>query len=416
MKALRLLIGLLLVGSLMGCMPKMPTVSDAASPVMTTEPVAPPTEAPTEVPSEPKATEPEPTEPADYVDSLVQGMSLREKVGQLFIVHPDSLVPTPEDPKDCVKDFTAELAAGMETYPVGGFVIFGDNLRSPDQIHTLNAELQSHSRIPLFLCVDEEGGLVSRLANHKAFDLPKYRNAATVGKSGDPAKAMEMGRAIGTYLAEYGFNVDFAPVADVNTNPKNSVIGNRAFSSKPETAGQMAAAMAEGLREQSIIPTFKHFPGHGDTAEDSHTAIAVSNKTLNELENCELIPFQSATRNDFVMVGHIAVPAISGNNTPATMSREIVTGLLREELEFEGLIITDSLEMGAITELYESDRVALAALEAGCDILLMPANLETAFEAIVKAVENGQYSQAQLDTTVERILRFKERNGLLGIG
>jgi len=205
-------------------------------------------------------------------------------------------------------------------------------------------------------------------------------------------------------------------VADVNTNPKNTVIGTRAFSSKPETAAQMAAAMAAGLREQGIIATFKHFPGHGDTAEDSHDNLAVSHKTAGELAQCEWVPFASATENDMVMVGHIALPELLGNRTPASMSAEVVTGILKDQLGFDGLVITDSLEMGAVTDLYDSGEAALAALEAGCDLLLMPANLETAFEAVVEAVETGAYPQVQLDATVERILRFKEQHGILGIG
>lgn len=384
-------------------------------PAPTAAPTAPPTEPLTEPPTVPP-TECEPTQPPDYVTSLIQSMSLREKVGQLFIVHPDSLVAPPDDPEDCIKAFTPELAEGLKKYPVGGFVMFSENITSPTQITVFNESLQANSAIPLFLCVDEEGGLVARLANHKAFDLPKYRNAATVGKSGNPDKALEMGRTIGAYLNEYGFNTNFAPVADVNTNAKNTVIGTRAFSPNPETAAKMASAMAEGLREQGIIATFKHFPGHGDTAEDSHDALAVSKKTAEELAACEWIPFRSATENDFVMMGHIALPVFHGNRTPASMSREVVTGILREQLGFEGLVITDSLEMGAVTALYDSGEAALTALQAGCDILLMPANLPAAFESIVEAVENGQYSQEQLDATLERILRFKERHGMLGIG
>ena len=386
-----------------------PAVTVAATAVPEVE--VPVTEAPTEAP-----IQPEPTEPPDYVTSLMQEMTLRQKVGQLFIVYPDALDPPPDSSEKCATVCTPAMAKAMEEYPVGGIIMFGGNIESPEQIKKFNKDLQACSDIPLFLCVDEEGGPVARLANHKAFDLPKYRSAASVGKSGNPDKALEMGRTIGGYLKEYGFNVDFAPVADVNTNPKNTIIGSRAFSPKPETAAAMAAAMAEGLREQGIIPTFKHFPGHGDTAEDSHDGLAVSGKTAVELSECEWIPFASATEDDMVMMGHIALPGLLNDRTPATMSPEVVTGILKNQLGFQGLVVTDSLEMGAITDLYTSGEAALGALKAGCDLILMPADLEKAFDAVVEAYETGTLDAAGLDACVERILRFKERHGMLGIG
>ena len=406
---------LFVIPMLMGCAVVFPKPTEEPAVPVAAETLAPATVAPTQ-PATEAPTQPEPTAPPDYVTSLMQEMTLRQKVGQLFIVHPDSLDPPPNPDEKCAVGCTPAMMEALQQYPVGGIIMFGENIESPDQIRKFNTDLQACTEIPLFLCIDEEGGLVARLANHKAFDLPKYRNAASVGKSGDPSKALEMGRTIGSYLKEYGFNVDFAPVADVNTNPKNTIIGSRAFSSKPETAAQMAAAMAEGLREEGIIPTFKHFPGHGDTAEDSHDALAVSRKTAEELAECEWTPFESATENDMIMVGHIALPNVLNNRTPATMSEEIVTEVLKNQLGFQGLVVTDSMEMGAITAQYTSDKAALYALKAGCDIILMPANLETAFEAVVEACETGELSKDHLDATVERILRFKERHGILGIG
>lgn len=249
------------------------------------------------------------------------------------------------------------------------------------------------SAVCMLLSVDEEGGAVSRLANHAAFDLSAYESAAAVGATGDAAAAKSMGSTIGAYLKEYGFNMDFAPDADVNTNPDNPVIGKRAFSSDAAIAAQMAGAMAEGLRQQGIIPVFKHFPGHGDTAEDSHTGIAVSIRTAEKMRSCEWQPFEAAGSGDCIMVGHIAVPDINGDLTPATMSDEIVEGVLRNELGFQGLVITDSLSMGAITGQYSPGEAALGALQAGCDILLMPCGLQEAFDAVVHAVENGSLSE-----------------------
>lgn len=361
---------------------------------------------------------PQPVQTWD-VESLMAGMSLREKVGQLFLVRPDALDPAQTQEKidnsdmPGVKELTSAMEEMLEKYPVGGVVLFGKNLSSPQQVTAFNQAFQEASRIPLFIGVDEEGGSVARLANHPGFDLPQYESAGAVGAAGDPENAREMGRVIGSYLNEYGFNLDFAPVADVNTNPQNPVIGDRAFSSQPRQAAQMASAMAEGLTQEGIIPVFKHFPGHGDTAEDSHSGIAVTYKTAQEMESCEWIPFSQVPEGAWVMVGHIAAPEITGDLTPASLSPALVTGVLREQLGFEGLVVTDSLAMGAITQEYTPGQAALEALNAGCDLLLMPAGLEEAFEAVVTALENGTLSQERLDQSVERILEYKLEYGLL---
>lgn len=409
------LLCLLVLPVLMGCALRAPEPTEPPAVAVSAETAVPATEATAE-PATEAPTQPEPTEPPDYVTSLLRDMTLRQKVGQLFIIHPDSLDPPPDPKEKCATVCTSVMADAMAQYPVGGIIMFRENIESTDQIRKFNADLQALAGIPLFMGIDEEGGLVARLANHQAFDLPKYASAASVGRTGEPANALEMGRTIGAYLKEYGFNLDFAPVADVNTNPKNPVIGSRAFSSDPETAGQMAAAMAEGLREQGVIATFKHFPGHGDTAEDSHDNLAVSHKSVQKLAQCEWIPFSFATADDMIMLGHIALPQVLNDRTPASMSYQVVTGILREQLGFDGLIITDSLEMGAITELYTSADAAVTAIKAGCDLILMPDDLEAAFDAVVNAYETGELSQSDLDATVERILRFKERHGLFGIG
>lgn len=346
------------------------------------------------------------------VDALLRTMTLRQKVGQLFIVCPEALTAS-KTQAEGVTVLTESMKETLGTYPVGGIIMFSANIVSPGQITDFNEALQEASKIPLFLAVDEEGGRVARLANHPAFDLPKYRSAAAVGAGGDAADALEMGSTIGAYLRRYGFNMDFAPDADVNTNPDNSVIGTRAFSSDAKIAAKMAGAMAEGLRKQGIIPAFKHFPGHGDTAEDSHKGIAVSYKTEAEMKDCEWLPFAEAGSGDCIMVGHIAVPDINHDLTPATMSRAIVQEILKERLGFRGLVITDSLSMKAITDAYTSGEAALGALRAGCDILLMPDDLPEAFEAVVSAVENGAFPERQLDETVRRILEFKREHGLL---
>ena len=392
----------LLLALLWGCTPTPPETTEAP-PETTTEAQPETTQPPTEAPTEP-----------DPLVLQLEAMTLEEKVGQLFMVTPGTLgLPQIKAPMEALSQ---EQLTQMENaireifakYPVGGIVQFAADLYSPEQITAYNALLQRAAEIPLFLGIDEEGGTVARLANHSAFDLPQYQSAGAVGASGNPEDALEMGEVIGAYLGEYGFNMDFAPVADVNTNPNNPVIGNRSFSSHCNVAGQMAKAMAEGLEEQGIVPVFKHFPGHGDTAQDSHEEVAYSHKTLEELQACEFIPFSGLTENQCVMVGHIALPEVTGDMTPATLSSEIVTGLLREELGFRGLILTDSMVMEAITDNYSSAEASLLALEAGCQIILQPADFPSAFAGVQEAVEAGTFPEEQLKAVVLQILRFKQ--------
>lgn len=345
------------------------------------------------------------TEPAD-------ALTLEQKVGQLFIVRPDALDPSQESDQvndadeDGVTEVTDTMKEMLAKYPVGGVCQFGKNITDPDQIIRFNQDLQSISEIPMFIAVDEEGGRVARLANNDTFDLPKYESAAAVGTSGDTSNALEMGQTIGSYLKKYGFNLDFAPDADVNTNPDNPVIGTRAFSSDAQTAADMVGAAAGGLREEGILPTLKHFPGHGDTAEDSHTSLAVSYKSLEELQACEFLPFQADSGVHAVMIGHIAVPNVTGNDTPASLCEEMVNMVPDKE---NTLIITDSLSMQAITDAHPSGEVAVMAFEAGCDILLMPEDLEAAYDAILEAVQNGRISEERLDNSVNKILYYKQQ-------
>lgn len=352
-----------------------------------------------------KETEPEEEEATEIsmIEEFMEEMTLEEKVSQLFIVRPDALDPAQEE--GAVK-VTEAMQSMLEKYPVGGVCQFGKNIVSPEQLKQFNRELQEASKIPLLIAVDEEGGLVARLANHQAFDLPQYENAAAVGENGDAEAAKDMGKTIGKYLAEYGFTMDFAPVADVNTNPENPIIGTRAFSSDAQTAAKMVSAVAEGLREEGILPTLKHFPGHGDTMEDSHTSLAVTKKTLEELQECEFLPFEEDQGVHAVMVGHIAAPNVTGNDLPSSLCAEMIALIPDKE---HCLIITDSLEMQAISEKYASGEAAVLAMEAGCDLLLMPVDLSEAHEAVLQAVEEGRVRMERLDQSVKKILTYKEQ-------
>lgn len=382
----------LLAGLLCACGAK-PAVQDTPTtlPMQTQQPVV--VDAPT------------PT-PAPTADSL----TMEEKVGQLFIIRPDSLDLTLEQEQindakaDGVTALTDAMRQTLQQYPVGGVCLFGKNIRNPDQIKVFTADLQAASATPLFISVDEEGGAIARLANHENFDLPQYESVAAVGAQGTEA-AYDMGRTIGGYLQAYGFNMDFAPDADVNTNPDNPIIGTRAFSSDAGEAARLSVAMAKGLAGQEILPTFKHFPGHGDTAEDSHNGLAYSYRTLDELNTCELLPFAAAAEAGphAVMVGHIVVPELTGE-TPASLSPAAIALVPDAE---NTLIVTDSLAMGAITDAYTPGEAAVLALQAGCDVLLMPDGLAEAYTAVLDAMQNGAISEERLDQSVNKILQFK---------
>lgn len=351
----------------------------------------------------PQSTVPLPSAAPSAAPTPDSALTLEQKVGQLFIVRPDALELTlaQESINDAKADGVTELTDAMRdalrTYPVGGICQFGKNITDPEQIKRFNNDLQAACQTPLFIAVDEEGGRVSRLANSPAFDLPQYKNGAITD-------ARAMGQDIGGYLKQYGFNMDFAPVADVNTNPDNPVIGDRAFSSDAKTAAQMVAEAAQGLREHGILPTLKHFPGHGDTKEDSHTALAVTHKTLAELQDCEFLPFAADSGLHAVMVGHIAAPNVTGDMTPATLSPELVSLIPDAE---NTLIVTDSLSMEAITATYTPGEAAVQALQAGCDLLLMPNGLPEAYNAVLQAVKDGTLSEERLDRSIDKILRYK---------
>lgn len=350
-------------------------------------------------------------------------MTLRQKVGQLFLVRPDALDPAIDqetmDDADAagVTAVSDVMETFLEEYPVGGVVLFGKNIQSETQLQNLVNQLQQTSAVPMLIGVDEEGGAVARLANSPGFDLPRYESAAAVGALG-PDAVRDMSVQIGRYLSGYGISLDFAPVADVNTNPDNPVIGTRAFSADPQTAADCVTAAVEGFAQTGVLCCLKHFPGHGDTAQDSHDEAVYTEKTLDELRACEFLPFAAGIRAGapLVMVGHITTPnAVTGEDAalPATFSHTMITDVLRGELGFTGVVVTDSLSMGAVTRQYTPGEAAVGALQAGADLLLMPAGLTQAYEAVLEAVKDGRLSEARIDESVTRILALKQQAGLL---
>ncbi len=366
-------------------------------------------------------TEPETTGPQVGSEEWIQTeakkiydtLTLREKVGQLFFVPPESL-QVQSGVSYISTMWNAAMNDVMEEYPAGGIILFGANVANPSQLSTLNRNIHASYSITPLIAIDEEGGRVARIGRNNSFDVPRFDSMEAVGDTGDPQNAYDAGVAIGSYLSEYGVDVDFAPVADVNTNPNNIVIGDRAFGSDPELVADMVSAAVDGFHETGIITSLKHFPGHGDTTGDTHDGYVAVTKTWDELKNCELIPFIAALDStDMVMASHITLPNITSDGLPASLSYEMLTEKLRGELGYDGLIATDSLSMGAIVEAYTPVESAKLAFLAGADLLLMPEDYIAAFDGMVQAVENGEITQQRLETSVLRILALKLRYGVL---
>ncbi|WP_106397642.1 glycoside hydrolase family 3 protein [Actinocorallia populi] len=325
---------------------------------------------------------------------LLQGMSVREKVGQLFM-------PTVRDAVDGKRI--------AKKYRVGGFIYFPGNLSSPQETAKLSNALQASSRVPLLLGVDEETGLVTRAKF--ATDFP---GAMALAATGDAALARAAAAATGAELRAAGVNLNFAPVADVNVNPDNPVIGVRSFGADPALAGRMVTASVEGYRAAGVAAVAKHFPGHGDTNVDSHTGLPVIKSSRQKWEEVHAPPFQAAITAgvDAIMTGHLVVPALDSSRKPATMSEQVLTGLLRGRLGFQGVIVTDSLSMAGAKVPGGAPEAAVRAVLAGADLLLMPPDLAAAHAKVLKAVESGRIPAARLDDAVTRILRLKENRGL----
>ena len=352
--------------------------------------------------------------PVDEVEAQLEKMTLREKVGQLFFVRPEALDTTIhwkefsdlmpielQKVNDCMKGVNSQ-------YPVGGVILFAWNIKDEAQLAQFIPQLKALNGHPL-LCIDEEGGRVARLANNDNFHVKKYESMAAIGATGDPKNAYECGNTIGTYLKYYGFDIDFAPVADVNTNPENVVIGARAFSDNPAVAAPMVVNYLQGLKDAGITGCLKHFPGHGDTKADTHYGYAQTQKTWSEILKCEMVTFIAGITwgCKLIMTAHIGAPNVTGSEVPSTMSSIILQDKLRRELGYQNIIVTDAMEMGAIVQQYTSADAAVGCIMAGADIVLCPKNFVEAFDAVVAAVENGTISKKRIDQSVRRILELK---------
>ena len=339
-------------------------------------------------------------EEIDPIKEQIDKMTLNEKIGQMIIVGLDGYE---------MDDNTRNM---IEKYQVGGFILFSKNIKDTEQLLALNNSLKimnSKNKTPLFISIDEEGGRVSRMPK-KLKKLPTNRE---IGKVNNGDFSYKIGGILAEEVKSFGFNMDFAPVLDINSNPKNPVIGDRSFGSSPEIVSKLGVKTIKGIQAGGVIPVVKHFPGHGDTAIDSHVGLPSVNKDLDKLEGFELIPFETAIKNnaEAVMVAHILMKKIDSEN-PASLSKTIITDILRERLNFNGVVFTDDMTMGAIVENYKIEEAAVQSVNAGVDIVLVchgQDNEIAVIEALRKAVEEGTISEARVDESIYRILKLKNK-------
>ena len=342
----------------------------------------------------------EETEEVDEVEELIKSMTLDEKIGQLFILGLNGT------------EIDDHIINMIEKNHIGGLILFKYNISHEKQAVELLNSLKKANRsnpVPLFLSIDEEGGRVTRLPS----SFHKLPEAKRIGDINDRTISLEYGRILGERVKSLGFNMNFAPVLDINSNPQNPVIGDRAFGSNIERVVDNGLQVMEGIKSNNVIPVVKHFPGHGDTSMDSHIDIPLVDKDMKELEELELVPFVEAIKNgaDGIMVGHILFPQID-KDYPATLSYEIINSLLREKLSYDGVVFSDDMTMGAIVKNYSLGEAAVKFLKAGGDILLICHGYENQIEVLNRVKEEihkESISEEELDEKVYRIIKLKEK-------
>ncbi|MCA0754177.1 beta-N-acetylhexosaminidase [Paenibacillus sp. N4] len=385
---------------LAGCGHPPQTGNPSPSPSPSASAAVPPTTEPVETPGKSPSPSPSPSDPV--IDQLAS-LTVNEKIGQLVIVGLEGTA------------MTAQTKTMIEKYHVGGFILYKDNIADvPQTISLLNAlkKANSASRAPLWLSVDQEGGKVNRMPD----PIMNTPEAQQIGKANDRSYTQQIGEAIGEELLALGFNMDFAPVLDINSNPDNPVIGSRSFGSDAQKVTVHGLEMMEGIRSKQVAAVVKHFPGHGDTSVDSHLELPVVHKSLSELQSFELQPFKEAVGQeaDAIMIAHLLLPHID-KTYPASLSKELITGLLRDSLGYDGVVMTDDMTMGGIVKNFSIGNAAVRSVQAGSDILLIghdPKLQIAVLNALRKAVEDQTITEERLDQSVLRILRLKAKYGL----
>jgi beta-N-acetylhexosaminidase len=353
--------------------------------------------------------------------ALISRMTLEEKVGQVFVTRVHGHSATAPDQADVdanLRELGVRTAAELiARYRVGGIIYFtwAHNTRDPLQIADLSngiqrAALQQPRGLPVLISVDQEHGIVARVGRPATL----FPGAMAIGAGGSRTDARALGRVAGLELRAMGIRQDYSPVADVNVNPANPVIGVRSFGADPQAVAALTAAEIHGYRSAGVATAAKHFPGHGDTAVDSHYGFPVITHTREVWEELDAVPFRAAIAAgvDSIMTAHLLIPALDASGDPATLSRPVLTGLLREHLGYDGVVVTDALDMAGVRTKYGDDRVPVLALKAGADQLLNPPKLDVAWNAVLKAVRDGELTERRLDESILRILRLKARLGL----
>ncbi|MEU3343648.1 glycoside hydrolase family 3 protein [Streptomyces sp. NPDC006700] len=354
--------------------------------------------------------------------ALISRMTLEEKVGQLFVMRVyghSATDPTQADIDANLKEIGVRTAAELiAKYRVGGIIYFAwaNNTQNPHQIAGLSNGIQEASLgqprgLPLLVATDQEHGIVCRVGKPATL----FPGAMAMGAGGSSADAHTLGRVSGAELRALGINQDYSPDADVNVNPANPVIGVRSFGADPDAVARLVAAEVKGYQSSKVAATAKHFPGHGDTATDSHYGFPVITHSRELWEKLDAVPFRAAIKADIdsIMTAHIQFPALDDSGDPATLSHSILTGILRGELGYDGVVVTDSLGMDGVRTKYGDDRVPVLALKAGVDQLLNPPSLDVAWNAVLNAVRAGELTEARLDESILRVLRLKAKLGLL---
>lgn len=341
----------------------------------------------------------------ETIEAQIDSMSVEEKIGQLLMADFRS-----NSDGTGMTVLRKDVAESIQEHHLGGVILFAENLDTLEQTQKLTQDMQNAAEIPLLIGIDEEGGLVSRL---KKSNIP-HQTMLSPGEMKEAKEAEAAGKSIGETLASMGVNVNFAPVADINTNPDNPVIGIRSYSDTPEKVAEMDCAFIKGLQSEGISAAVKHFPGHGDTETDSHNGEVFVTHDLERLRIVEFVPFAKSIEAgvDFVMVGHIKTPNVTSDDLPATISAQSVA-LLRDELKYNGVVITDAMNMKAITEYYGVGESVVMSVLAGVDIVLMPADLDQAYQALLAATKEGRITEERLDESMLRIMGLKYDKGLL---
>lgn len=377
-------------------------------------------------------------EATSRVDEILAGMTIDQKIGQMIMPDFRKWQAEGEDAQSDMTVLNDEVAEIIDKYDFGGVILFAENVKETEQTLKLTNDLQDaaianeagNGDIPLLITIDQEGGIVYRLGSGTA--LP---GNMAIGATNSEEDARLAGEIIGRELSALGINVNFAPVFDTNNNPNNPVIGLRSISSDPQRVARLGVPMMQGMQEYDIATAAKHFPGHGDTATDSHTGLPMVNKSYEELKELELVPFQAAVDNgvDMLMTAHIQYPQVETDTVtskadgseiyvPATLSDDIITGIVREDMGFDGVVVTDAMNMDAISTNFGESEAVIMAIQADVDICLMPtilrskadmAKMDQIIADVKAALEDGTITEDMLNDSVKRILTLKEKRGIL---